>query len=83
MGKINASGYVTEYLDNLLLGDRHRCFKVVQQYLSLNPSVIDLYENVIKPALYKIGILWEENKISVASEHLATAITEGILNKLF
>lgn len=30
-----------------------------------------------------MGLLWENNKISVAKEHLATAITEGILNELY
>ena len=30
-----------------------------------------------------MGRLWETNRITVAVEHLATAITEGILNELF
>lgn len=27
-----------------------------------------------------MGLLWERNQISVATEHIATAITEGLLN---
>jgi methanogenic corrinoid protein MtbC1 len=71
------------YLENLLLGNRKKCSLVVHEFLSQNPSLIDLYEKVIKISLYEVGILWETNKISVATEHLATAITEGILNELF
>ena len=38
---------------------------------------------MIRVSLYEVGRLWEINKISVATEHLATAISEGILNELF
>lgn len=72
-----------EYLTNLLLGNRRECSAIVHRFLNKNDSINDLYEKVIKEALYKVGKLWEQNKISVAAEHLATAITEGILNELF
>jgi len=44
---------------------------------------MQLYEEVFKVALYQVGQLWETNQISVATEHIATAITEGILNEYF
>lgn len=75
--------YADEYLESLLRGDRAACSSVAQQYLAETPSIKELYENVFKDALYKVGQLWERNKISVATEHLATAITEGILNELY
>lgn len=73
----------SNFLESLLIGDKTNCSALVKQYLAINPSIMDLYEEVLKKALYKVGVLWETNKISVASEHLATAITEGILNELF
>jgi len=72
-----------EMLKYLLYGDRHKCSTIAKLYLSENSSIKDLYEKVFKEALYKIGVLWETNKISVATEHLATAIVEGILNELY
>lgn len=75
--------YSEEYLHFLLDGNRSKCSKLVHGFLSENNSISDLYEKVIKVALYKVGELWESNKISVATEHLATAVTEGILNELF
>ncbi len=30
--------------------------------------------------MYEVGRLWEFNRISLAKEHLVTAITEGLLN---
>lgn len=71
------------FLEHLLQGDRRKCSVLVQQYLSHNPSIMDMYEEILKDSLYKVGVLWETNKISVATEHLATAIAEGILNEYF
>lgn len=71
------------FLDELLKGNRIACSELVRKYLIYNPSIMDLYEEILKDSLYKVGLLWELNKISVATEHLATAITEGILNEYF
>lgn len=35
--------------------------------------------HVIQPALYEIGRLWQQNKVSVAREHLATAVSVTVL----
>ncbi len=83
MANFNAQEYTSRYLENLLLGNRLACSKITKEYLSQNNSITDLYEDVFKVALYEIGRLWETNQISVAAEHIATAITEGILNELF
>ena len=74
---------VQDYLQNLLKGNRANCSSIARQYLEKNHSIKDLYEEVFKAALYEVGRLWETNQITVASEHMATAITEGILNELF
>ena len=80
---ISENNFNQEYLANLLLGNRRKCSDIAHRFLNENNSINDLYEKVIKIALYEVGTLWEQNKISVAAEHLATAITEGILNELF
>ena len=72
-----------DYLDSLLKGNRASCSLIAKEVLAVNPSITDLYEEVFKVSLYEVGRLWETNKISVATEHMATAITEGILNELF
>ncbi len=78
-----AENYAEKYLSHLLDGDRLGCSSLAKAYLETNHSFIDLYEEVFKQSLYKVGILWEQNKISVATEHIATAVTEGILNEFF
>ena len=47
----------------------------------LSPSAIQSL--VIEPAMTRIGRLWEENAITVADEHLATAVSQAVLVKLF
>ena len=74
---------VQDYLQNLLKGNRNKCSAIAHQYLEQNPSIKDLYEEVFKVSLYEVGRLWETNQITVATEHMATAVTEGILNELF
>jgi methanogenic corrinoid protein MtbC1 len=41
--------------------------------------VADLYQGVLQPAQYRVGDLWQRNQISVAREHLATAVTESVM----
>lgn len=83
MDQLNSAVFASNYLEDLLKGNRKQCSTLVKDFLSQNPSITDVYENVLKVALYNVGLLWEKNKISVATEHMATAITEGILNELF
>jgi methanogenic corrinoid protein MtbC1 len=39
----------------------------------------DFYLSVIQPAMYRVGSLWESGAISVAQEHLASAITNRVV----
>jgi methanogenic corrinoid protein MtbC1 len=72
-----------EFLNALLSGNRSKCSELANNYLNNGVSIEMLYETIIKKALYEVGELWEYNKISVATEHLASAIVEGILNELY
>ena len=72
-----------DFLYFLLRGNRLGCAKVMSEFRTINPSVIVLYEEIFKKSLYGIGEQWEYNKISVAVEHMATFITEAIMNQLF
>jgi len=72
-----------EFLDLLISGNRAMCSDFAQKYVNDNVSIQGLYENIIKKALYDVGELWEYNKISVATEHLASAIVEAILNEFY
>lgn len=40
------------------------------------------YQNTIQPAMYEVGAKWEQGEISVAEEHLATALTQTVVASL-
>ncbi len=71
------------FLKHLIAGDRDVCLNMAKDYKQNNTPIYNLYETVFKNALYKIGELWEYNKITVATEHLSSAIIESILNEFY
>ena len=71
------------FLKSLLEGDRVMASDIIYNLTVKNHTINDIYENVIRRALYDVGVLWEEGKISVATEHLSSAIVESILNELY
>ncbi|GGF32279.1 hypothetical protein GCM10010954_34360 [Halobacillus andaensis] len=62
-------------------GDEDQALIFIEQLLVEHPRLY-LYEDIITPAMYHVGELWERNEISVADEHLATAICDFVLSKI-
>jgi methanogenic corrinoid protein MtbC1 len=71
------------YLAALRAGNRRAAFAVVDRAADDGMQLGDVYMDVFQPALREIGRLWQENQISVADEHLATAITQAAMARLF
>lgn len=71
------------FLAALLRGDRLQSSKIAMELSDGPESIKALYEDVVKTAMYSIGQMWEDGEISVASEHVASAIVEGVLNELY
>jgi methanogenic corrinoid protein MtbC1 len=67
------------YLAALLAGDTVGCRTIAQAWLDAAVPLPALYEDLIQRALYDVGLLWERGHISVADEHLASAISEGVM----
>ena len=47
------------------------------------PGYVKLATHLFQPALYAVGQKWERNEITVAQEHLATALVQTLLVELF
>ena len=71
--------YKDSFLAGLLEGDHRKCLGLAKDYLESGESVEAFYLHVIQPALYEIGMLWERGTISVAQEHLASAIVTRVM----
>lgn len=68
-----------ELAEVFLAGDDEKAMEIVLGYLE-NHSHDELYHDLLTPAMYLIGDLWQENIISVADEHLATAICDFVVS---
>jgi methanogenic corrinoid protein MtbC1 len=68
------------YLDALLVRDRNAAVRAaIDDGLTRGLSVPDLYLGVIQPAQHRVGELWQENRLTVAHEHVATAISQLVM----
>lgn len=68
-----------ELAEMFLAGEDERAMEVVLGYLE-NHSHDELYHELVTPAMYLIGDWWQENTISVADEHLATAVCDFVVS---
>jgi methanogenic corrinoid protein MtbC1/DNA-binding XRE family transcriptional regulator len=79
---INPDQVKESYLQALLAGDSDAASGAVAKLFSAGVNLLEIYLNVLTPAMVKIGDLWCESKINVAQEHLATQITFAQMEKL-
>lgn len=63
----------------LLAGDHARAQALFQEVLDTSANPTSAAIELVQPALYRIGRKWQDNQISVAQEHLATAIVQALL----
>jgi len=78
------SELASRYLDAQLKGDRQRAVQVLlEEGLGGGVPPTDLLLRVITPAQREIGRLWEANEVSVADEHVATAISQLAMSHLY
>ncbi len=70
------------YFNYLIKGVKHECVAILDELVNENVPVEKIYTQLFQRSLYQVGEYWEMNKISVATEHMATAITENLMIKL-
>ncbi|WP_033543100.1 cobalamin B12-binding domain-containing protein [Planococcus sp. CAU13] len=68
-----------ELAELFLAGEDEKAMDTVFEYLESH-SHDELYHELLTPAMYLIGDWWQENIISVADEHLATAICDFVVS---
>jgi methanogenic corrinoid protein MtbC1 len=76
----------SEYLQVTIKGSGRQADKVVTAAFDQHLTVNEIYLEIFQPTGYSIGELWQTNQISVAQEHLVTAIIErqiGEMHSLF
>ena len=67
----------------LLEGTHKKAMQMASDNIQDASDLGNFYMHVIQPAMYDIGILWEKDRISVAQEHLASAIVTRVMASLY
>jgi methanogenic corrinoid protein MtbC1 len=70
------------YFNSLIKGAKYECVAIFDEVVKSNVPVEKIYTQLFQRSLYQVGEYWEMNRISVATEHMATAITENLMIKL-
>lgn len=70
------------YLEALRAADAAGAYKIASRALAEGMSLAAFYQQVVTPAMYELGRLWERGAITVADEHMATALTHRVLAAL-
>jgi methylmalonyl-CoA mutase cobalamin-binding domain/chain len=63
----------------LLTGNQRAAVAIMERCLDSGRSLIDFELHVIQPALYGIGEKWQLNRVTVAQEHMATAMVHAVM----
>jgi methanogenic corrinoid protein MtbC1 len=71
------------YLDALLEGDKKECSRIVSDLFNEGIPSDQIYLKLFQRSMYRVGLLWEKNRICIGKEHMATKITECLVNTIF
>jgi len=67
------------YQNALINGDRRGAAASLTDAMDEGQSLTSACVQIVQPAMYQIGNLWQDGSITVSQEHLATAISESAM----
>ncbi|MDO6677072.1 B12-binding domain-containing protein [Shewanella sp. 4_MG-2023] len=70
------------FLHYIITGDHRNAYSYAFNKVATWEDFERFFNNEAQPALYQIGLLWQNGDVSVSTEHLATAITNRVLTGL-
>ena len=73
----------SEYKNSIVEGNRLNASAVVDKAFSQGMGYVDIGVDMIQQSMHEVGRLWQMNTITVAQEHMATAISQNILARAF
>ena len=77
--EVKVSEFGRAYTAALLAGDEIAAEIAIREAMDAKLSTAEIDDEIIAPALWFLGALWERGEISVADEHIATEISLRVL----
>lgn len=65
----------------LLRGNRRDASAIFEAVTASSGSLTEAEVHLIQPALYGVGREWQKNQVSVAQEHMATALSQTLMGQ--
>ena len=65
----------------LLAGDLKNAMSIYTDFVKQS-SVTNFYDNILRPAMYEIGELWDTKKLDVGDEHIASNTAMHLIEKI-
>jgi len=73
----------TDFISALLAGDHSACISIANEAVKNRENLTSFYLQIVQPCMYEIGRMWERGDISVAEEHLASAVAGRVMASLY
>lgn len=73
-------GIYEQFLPALIQGEKDKVLDFGKEAVGSVDDVVDFYLYVLQPAMYAVGEMWEKGEISVAKEHLASALVNRLMS---
>ena len=68
--------------DRMLAGDAAGSWQLVEAAMASGVEPVDVYVEILAPALHGIGSGWEAGTISIEREHLASSVAAAIVGRM-
>ena len=72
-----------DFFSAMLNGNTNKTMQIASDNIQSASDLTNFYLHVIQPSLYDVGLQWEKGHISVAQEHLASAIVTRVMSSLY
>lgn len=67
------------YLSSLLEGNKKQCIQIVTGLIDSGTGLKEIYLKLFQRSMYRIGQMWENKRCKISDEHIATKITETLI----
>ncbi len=78
----SSSNWAARLESRLIEGDQAGAWKVIEAAMTAGAEPLEVYTDMVIPALESIGDRWERGDLSVADEHVASAVATRLIGRL-
>lgn len=72
-----------DYFNSLIEGNKSKCSLIISDLIEEGIKPKEIYTELFQKSMYQVGRMWDNSKINIANEHLATTITESMINIIY